>query len=135
MLAGSRRDRVMAACGAKPGAAEDYPFGDEVAVFKVAGKMFALVSLGPAPGSVSLKCDPGLAGGLRGRYAAITPGYHLNKRHWNTVTLDGSVRGEGSAGTGRSSLRPGAGRSDQGAAEQADHLTGGPAVPMRWHAE
>ena len=81
----------MAACGAKPGSLEDYPFGDEVAVFKVAGRMFALVSLGPAPGSVSLKCDPGLADGLRGRYAAITPGYHLNKRHWNTVALDGSV--------------------------------------------
>jgi predicted DNA-binding protein (MmcQ/YjbR family) len=91
MVADSQRDRVMAACGAKPGSAEDYPFGDEVAVFKVAGKMFALVSLGPPPGSVSLKCDPGLAAGLRGRYAAIIPGYHLNKRHWNTVTLDGSV--------------------------------------------
>jgi predicted DNA-binding protein (MmcQ/YjbR family) len=91
MVADSRRDRVMAACGAKPGSVEDYPFGDEVAVFKVAGRMFALVSLGPAPGSVSLKCDPGLAAGLRGRYAGITPGYHLNKRHWNTVTLDGSV--------------------------------------------
>jgi len=80
MVAGSWRDRVMAACGAKPGSVEDYPFGDEVAVFKVAGRMFALVLLGPAPGSVSLKCDPGLADGLRGRYAAITPGYHLNKR-------------------------------------------------------
>ncbi len=56
--------------------------------------MFALVSLGPAPGSVSLKCDPGLAAGLRGRYAAITAGYHLSKRHWNTVTLDGSVPDE-----------------------------------------
>ena len=56
--------------------------------------MFAVVSLGTAPGSVSLKCDPGLAAGLRGRYAAITPGYHLNKRHWNTVTLDGSVPDE-----------------------------------------
>jgi predicted DNA-binding protein (MmcQ/YjbR family) len=91
MVAGSQRDRVMAACATKPGSAEDYPFGDEVAVFKVAGKMFALVSLGPAPGSVSLKCDPGLAAGLRGRYPAITAGYHLSKRHWNTVTLDGSV--------------------------------------------
>ena len=91
MVAGSRRDRVMAACSTKPGSVEDYPFSDEVAVFKVAGRMFALVSLGPAPGSVSLKCDPGLAAGLRGRYAAITPGYHLNKRHWNTVSLDGSV--------------------------------------------
>ena len=94
MVTGSRRDRAMAACGTKPGSAEDYPFGDEVAVFKVAGKMFALVSLGPAPGSISLKCDPGLAAGLRGRYAAITAGYHLNKRHWNTVALDGSVPDE-----------------------------------------
>jgi predicted DNA-binding protein (MmcQ/YjbR family) len=88
---GSGRDRVIEACGARPGAAEDYPFGDEVAVFKVAGKMFALVTLGPPPGSVSLKCDPDLAASLRSRYAAITAGYHLNKRHWNTVTLDGSV--------------------------------------------
>lgn len=91
MKAGSRRDRVMAACSTKPGSVEDYPFGDEVAVFKVASRMFALVSLGRAPGSISLKCDPGLAADLRGRYAAITPGYHLNKRHWNTVMLDGSV--------------------------------------------
>jgi predicted DNA-binding protein (MmcQ/YjbR family) len=91
MTAGSRRDRVVAACAAKPGAVEDYPFGDEVAVFKVADRMFALVPLGGEPPSVSLKCDPGLAADLRGRYAAITPGYHLNKRHWNTVTLDGSV--------------------------------------------
>jgi predicted DNA-binding protein (MmcQ/YjbR family) len=73
---------------------EDYPFGDEVAVFKVAGRMFALVPLGPPPGSVSLKCDPDLAADLRVRYAAITPGYHLNKRHWNTVVLDGSVPDE-----------------------------------------
>jgi predicted DNA-binding protein (MmcQ/YjbR family) len=91
VAASSLRDRVIGACGAKPGSVEDYPFGDEVAVFKVAGKMFALVALGPLPGSVSLKCDPGLADGLRQRYAAITAGYHLNKRHWNTVTLDGSV--------------------------------------------
>jgi predicted DNA-binding protein (MmcQ/YjbR family) len=91
MVQGSRRDRVIRECRAKPGSAEDYPFGDEVAVFKVAGRMFALVPLGPPPGSVSLKCDPDLAAGLRARYAAITPGYHLNKRHWNTVTLDGSV--------------------------------------------
>lgn len=91
MIADSLRDRVIAACSAKPGSAEDYPFGDEVAVFKVVGKMFALVTLGPSPCSVSLKCDPDLAAGLRRRYAAITAGYHLHKRHWNTVTLDGSV--------------------------------------------
>ena len=94
MTSGARPDRVIAACAAKPGAVEDYPFGDEVAVFKVAGRMFALVPLGPAPGSVSLKCDPDLAADLRRRYAGITPGYHLNKRHWNTVALDGSVPGE-----------------------------------------
>lgn len=87
----SSRDRVIAACGAKPGSVEDYPFGPEVAVFKVAGKMFALVSLGAPPGSVSLKCDPDLAVGLRRQHAAITAGYHLSKRHWNTVTLDGSL--------------------------------------------
>lgn len=91
MTDGSWRDRVIAECLAKPGTAEDYPFGDEVAVFKVAGRMFALVPLGASPPSVSLKCDPGLAEELRARYAAVTPGYHLNKRHWNTVVLDGSV--------------------------------------------
>jgi predicted DNA-binding protein (MmcQ/YjbR family) len=91
MMTDSLRDWVIAACSAKPGSVEDYPFGDEVAVFKVAGKMFALVTLGPGPCSVSLKCDPDLAAGLRRRYAAITAGYHLSKRHWNTVTLDGSV--------------------------------------------
>ncbi|TYB40162.1 MmcQ/YjbR family DNA-binding protein [Actinomadura chibensis] len=82
---------MIAECLAKRGSAEDYPFGDGVAVFKVAGRMFALVSLGDAPGSVSLKCDPDRADELRARHAAITPGYHLNKRHWNTVVLDGSV--------------------------------------------
>jgi predicted DNA-binding protein (MmcQ/YjbR family) len=87
----SRRDRVIAAACAKPGTVEDYPFGEQVAVFKVAGRMFAMVQLGSPPGTVSLKCDPDLAAGLRARYAAITPGYHLNKRHWNTVELDGSV--------------------------------------------
>jgi len=93
-MTGARRDWVMAACTAKPGSAEDYPFGDEVAVFKVAGRMFALVPLGEVPGSVSLKCDPDLAVGLRARYAGVRPGYHLSKRHWNTVTLDGPVPDE-----------------------------------------
>lgn len=91
VVTGSQRDWVIAACMAKPGTVEDYPFGDEVAVFKVVGRMFALVPLGEEPASVSLKCDPGLAVSLRDRYPAITPGYHLNKRHWNTVALDGSV--------------------------------------------
>jgi predicted DNA-binding protein (MmcQ/YjbR family) len=90
-MARSRRDQVMAACAAKPGSVEYYPFGDGVAVYKVAGKMFALVPVDEEPASVSLKCDPDFAESLRERYAGITPGYHLNKRHWNTVTLDGSV--------------------------------------------
>jgi predicted DNA-binding protein (MmcQ/YjbR family) len=88
------RDEVLAACLAYRGAVEDYPFGDEVAVFKVGGRMFALVSLLGDPGSVHLKCDPDLALELRDRYAAVRPGYHLNKRHWNTVELDGSIDGD-----------------------------------------
>ena len=85
------RAAVLARCRALTGAVEDYPFGDDPAVFKVGGKMFALVSLGDAPGTVSLKCDPGYATALRERYPAVTAGYHLAKRHWNTVRLDGSV--------------------------------------------
>jgi predicted DNA-binding protein (MmcQ/YjbR family) len=73
------------------GSVEDYPFGDGTAVFKVGGRMFALVSLDGSPGTVSLKCDPGLALDWRARYSAVRPGYHLNKRHWNTVELDGSI--------------------------------------------
>ena len=88
---GTRRDRVIAACEAEPGATEEYPFGDDVAVFKVAGKMFALIPLGGSPGSVGLKCDPELAVELRARHTAITEGYHLNKRHWISVELDESV--------------------------------------------
>ena len=88
------RDKVLAACLAYPDAVEDYPFGDEVAVFKVGGRMFALVSLDGQPGSVHLKCDPDLALELRHRYPAVRPGYHLNKRHWNTVELDGSIEDE-----------------------------------------
>lgn len=90
-MARTRRDEVIAECAAQLGAAEEYPFGDHTAVFKVAGKIFALVSLDGTPGDVSLKCDPDLAVDLRRRYPAVTPGYHLNKRHWNTVVLDGSV--------------------------------------------
>ena len=59
--------------------------------FRVAGKMFALSALERTPLEVSVKCEPELAVGLRGSYRAIRPGYHLNKRHWNTITLDGSL--------------------------------------------
>ncbi|MGH3486312.1 MAG: MmcQ/YjbR family DNA-binding protein [Actinopolymorphaceae bacterium] len=86
------RDDVLEACAALPGAVEDYPFGDGVAVFKVGNRMFALVPLeGSSPGRVNLKCDPDLALELRARYQSVRPGYHQNKRHWNTVELDGSI--------------------------------------------
>lgn len=90
-MARSQRDLVIQECSAKPDAVEDYPFGDDVAVFKVGGKMFALMSLDAPPGSPSLKCDPGLAVELRTRYAVVTAGYRLSKRHWNTIILEGQV--------------------------------------------
>src|ERR1700704_1322037 len=85
------RDDVLDLCASLPGAIEDYPFGDGVAVLKVGGRRFALVSLEGSPGTVNLKCDPELALKLRARYAAVHPGYHQNKRHWNTVDLVSSV--------------------------------------------
>ncbi|MDH2413793.1 MmcQ/YjbR family DNA-binding protein [Nocardioides sp. CER19] len=84
-------DDVLAICLGLPAAEETYPFGEDVAVMKVGGKMFALVPLADGPSSVNLKCEPGRALELREAYAAIRPGYHQNKRHWNTVDLDGSV--------------------------------------------
>jgi predicted DNA-binding protein (MmcQ/YjbR family) len=78
-------------CLALPGATEEFPFDAENSVFKVAGKIFAISRLDGRPLRVSVKCDPGLAEQLRASYPAITPGYHLNKRHWNTIVLDGSV--------------------------------------------
>ena len=73
------------------GSEETFPFGPETSVFKVGGKMFALSRLAGDPLSVSLKCEPPLAEELRAAHPAITPGYHLNKRHWNTVGIDGSL--------------------------------------------
>jgi predicted DNA-binding protein (MmcQ/YjbR family) len=82
-------------CLGLPGASEEFPFGDEVSVFKVGGKIFALCSLDAGPPlQLSVKCDPELAAQLRSAYPAIRPGYHLNKRHWNTITLDGSLPDE-----------------------------------------
>ena len=82
---------LRAWCLAQTGASEGFPFGPEHSVFKVAGKMFALSALERTPLEVSVKCEPELAVGLRESYAAIRPGYHLNKRHWNTLTLDRSL--------------------------------------------
>jgi predicted DNA-binding protein (MmcQ/YjbR family) len=87
-----RAEDLRDLCLSFPGSEETFPFGAENSVFKVAGKVFALSRLqGEPPLRVSLKCEPGLAEQLRRAHGAITPGYHLNKRHWNTVELDGSL--------------------------------------------
>jgi predicted DNA-binding protein (MmcQ/YjbR family) len=74
-----------------PEASEDQPFGPEVDVYKVAGKIFAILSPEDDPAAISLKCDPLVAVELREEYEAVAPGYHLNKSHWNTVILNGTV--------------------------------------------
>jgi predicted DNA-binding protein (MmcQ/YjbR family) len=80
--------------GAKPGASEDLPFGPEVLVLKVVGKIFALITWQETPLTLSLKAEPQQALLWRELYPAVTAGYHLNKQHWNTVRLDGSVPDE-----------------------------------------
>lgn len=74
-----------------PGAALDYPFGKGVAVYKVDGKMFALIQEEKLPVRISLKCDPQLSEILREKYIEVMPGYHLNKKHWNTIVLSGQL--------------------------------------------
>lgn len=81
-----------------PNARLDYPFGEGVAVYKIGesedAKMFALVAEGSMPIRLSLKCDPLLATTLRERYESVMPGYHLNKKHWNTILLSGQLTWE-----------------------------------------
>ncbi|MFY9784050.1 MAG: MmcQ/YjbR family DNA-binding protein [Acidimicrobiales bacterium] len=74
-----------------PQTSEEQPFGPNADVYKVAGKMFAILSPEDTPPSISLKCDPVIAMELREEYEAVLPGYHLNKVHWNTVMLDDSI--------------------------------------------
>lgn len=78
-------------CLAKAGVIEDTPFGEDHLVFKVGGKMFALLSLDEIPSQANLKCDPDRAMELRDRYEGVKPGYHMNKKHWNSVVLGGDV--------------------------------------------
>ena len=78
-------------CLKKPGAAEDSPFGPEHLVFKVGGKMFALLAFEEIPPTANLKCDPDRALELRDRYEEVQPGYHMNKKHWNTVQIGGAI--------------------------------------------
>lgn len=80
-------DEVMALCAGHPGAALSYPFGEGTGVYKVGGKIFAIVDADRQPGSISLKAEPLDVAGLIETHEAIGPGYHLNKKHWVTVGL------------------------------------------------
>ncbi len=82
---------ILAYLLAKPGAKAEYPFGPGTLVFKVGGKMFALLGEDSEPETMNLKCQPDEALALRAAHQAIAPGYHMDKRHWNTLTLDGSL--------------------------------------------
>lgn len=77
-------------CLSLPAVTEELPFGPDTLVYKVAGKMFALTDINTFE-SINLKCDPDLAVEVRERYPAVLPGYHMNKKHWNTVLMDGSI--------------------------------------------
>lgn len=87
MISSELRQYLLSLAGAE----ETFPFNSQTSVFKVGGKMFALSRLGEESLRVSLKCEPRLAEALREAHASVIPGYHLNKRHWNTVILDGSL--------------------------------------------
>jgi predicted DNA-binding protein (MmcQ/YjbR family) len=78
-------------CLNKLRASESAPFGPDVVVFKIGDKMFALAALDEVPARVNLKCDPDLALELRDRYEQVTPGYHMNKKHWNTVEIESGI--------------------------------------------
>jgi predicted DNA-binding protein (MmcQ/YjbR family) len=85
-------ESIRTYCLRKPGdITEGTPFGDDVLVFKVSGRMFLLANLARYPLTINLKSEPSRAIELREQYEAVRPGYHMNKNHWNTVTLDGSM--------------------------------------------
>ncbi|MFE0100146.1 MmcQ/YjbR family DNA-binding protein [Streptomyces sp. NPDC059009] len=84
-------DELRAFCLSFNDVVEDFPFTPETSVFKVAGKLFALTRLDGSPLTVNLKCEPDIAVQLRQAHPEIVPGYHMNKRHWNTVTVDGEL--------------------------------------------
>lgn len=75
----------------KPGAIVDYPFGEKIVVLKISNKMFSLVSRTEEGIYINLKCDPDLALALRHQYSSVREGYHMNKKHWNTIFVDGSI--------------------------------------------
>jgi predicted DNA-binding protein (MmcQ/YjbR family) len=84
-------EQIREYCLKKKGVTEEFPFNEETLVFKVAGKIFLLTSLESIPLQINLKCDPEKAVELREEYEAVQPGYHMNKKHWNTIIVDGTV--------------------------------------------
>jgi predicted DNA-binding protein (MmcQ/YjbR family) len=84
-------ETFRALCLQKPGASECFPFDEDTLVFKVGTRMFALMSLEKTPVSANLKCDPDRALDLRDQYDAVQPGYHMSKKHWNTIQLEGDL--------------------------------------------
>jgi len=84
-------EQIREYCIKKKGVTEEFPFDEETLVFKVAGKIFLLASLESIPLQINLKCDPEKAIELREEFESVQPGYHMNKAHWNTITLDGTV--------------------------------------------
>jgi predicted DNA-binding protein (MmcQ/YjbR family) len=87
-------EQIREYCLKKRGVTEEFPFDEETLVFKVLGKMFLLASLETIPLQINLKCNPEEAVELREEYEAVQPGYHMNKKHWNTVIIDGSIQSE-----------------------------------------
>lgn len=87
-------DEIREYCLSKPGVTEDFPFGEDTLVFRVVDKIFAMLNLSETPSFVNLKCDPERAVELRRQYSSVEPGYHMNKRHWNSVYLDGAFSSE-----------------------------------------
>ncbi|CAM4420129.1 putative DNA-binding protein (MmcQ/YjbR family) [Paenibacillus endophyticus] len=85
-------NNIIAYCVNKKGAAKEYPFGPDPLVIKIAGKMFALIFENKGDHSyINLKCDPVIAANLREQHHNVRPGYHMNKKHWNTIAMDGSL--------------------------------------------
>ncbi|MEJ2484193.1 MAG: MmcQ/YjbR family DNA-binding protein [Anaerolineales bacterium] len=91
-MAGLTLEVIKAYCLAKPGSSAGYPFGEGTLVFKVLDRMYALCSEDERPLRINLKCDPDDALALRAQYSAIIPGYHMNKKHWNSLIMDGSLQ-------------------------------------------
>ncbi|MDQ8734523.1 MmcQ/YjbR family DNA-binding protein [Paenibacillus sp. LHD-38] len=86
------KNNIIEYCLKKKGAAKDYPFGPDPLVIKIAGKMYALIFENKGDYSyLNLKCDPVIAENMREQHENVRPGYHMNKKHWNTITMDGSL--------------------------------------------